>query len=413
MRWERETCRRKCCPTSMLPGCMANNHSTAINNMFDGALSVLKREQLDNKNLSNTELLVLYASGFLLSGLLIPLMINKADFMRCACFSGIFASRMAQKVLNPPLFYLFNAEKTKNTMKGRVYMRKPLFTGSGVAIVTPFTDDGVDYNKLEELIEFQIKEGIDSIIICGTTGEASTMPDDEHKATMKFTVEKVNGRVPVIAGAGSNDTRHAIELSKYAEEVGADAILTVTPYYNKTTQKGLYEHFKAIANSIKIPVVLYNVPSRTNLNINPYTMKALSEIDNIVAVKECNLAQAGEVANLCGENFTLYTGNDDQVLPILALGGKGVISVMANIIPKDTHDMVMKFLEGDIAGSRKLQFDLFNLIKGLFIEVNPIPVKAAMNLMGMNVGKCRLPLVDMSDKNLEILKKAMKEYGLI
>jgi len=292
-------------------------------------------------------------------------------------------------------------------------LRKPLFTGSGVAIVTPFTNDGVDFNKLEELIEFQIKEGTDAIVICGTTGEASTMPDDEHKATIKFTVEKVNGRVPVIAGAGSNDTHHAIELSKYAEEVGADAILSVTPYYNKTTQKGLYEHFKAIANSIKIPVVLYNVPSRTNLNINPDTMKALSEIENIVAVKECNLAQIGEVANLCGENFTIYTGNDDQILPTLAFGGKGVISVLANIIPKDTHDMVVKFLEGDVEGSRKMQLRALNLIKALFIEVNPIPVKTAMNLMGMNVGKCRLPLVDMSEKNLEILKTAMHEYGLI
>jgi len=292
-------------------------------------------------------------------------------------------------------------------------MRKPIFTGSGVALVTPFTNDGVDYSKLEELIEFQIKEGSDAIVICGTTGEASTMPDDEHKSAIKFTVEKVNRRIPVIAGTGSNDTRHAIELSKYAEDVGADAILSVTPYYNKTTQKGLYEHFKAIAESIKIPVILYNVPSRTNLNINPETMKALSEIENITAVKECNLSQVGDIINLCGDGFTVYSGEDANVVPLLALGGKGVISVMANIIPKDTHDMVMKFLEGDIEGSRKIQLKTLNLIKALFIEVNPIPVKAAMNLMNMNVGKCRMPLVDMSEKNLEILKNALKEYGLI
>jgi len=299
------------------------------------------------------------------------------------------------------------------TRKEVANMRKPIFTGSGVAIVTPFTDEGVDFEKLEELIEFQIKEGTDAIIACGTTGEASTMPDDEHISVIEFTVKKVNGRVPVIAGTGSNDTRHAIELSKRAEDVGADAILSVTPYYNKTTQRGLYEHFKAIAQSISIPVVLYNVPSRTNLNINPETLAELSQIDNIVAVKECNLSQVGDIINLCGDRITVYSGEDSNVLPLLALGGKGVISVMANIIPKDTHDLVAKFLEGDLEGSRKIQLKTLNLIKALFIEVNPIPIKAAMNLMGMNVGKCRMPLVDMSEKNLNILKNAMKEYGLI
>lgn len=300
-----------------------------------------------------------------------------------------------------------------NKGKGAVYMRKPIFTGSGVAIVTPFTNDHVDYEKLEELIEFQIKEGTDCIVVCGTTGEASTMPDEEHISVIKFAVDKVNKRIPVIAGAGSNDTKHAIKLSKDAEEAGADAILSVTPYYNKTTQKGLYEHFKAIANSVNIPMVLYNVPSRTNLNINPDTAKALSEIENIVAIKECNLSQVGDIINLCGDNLTIYSGEDANVLPLLALGGKGVISVMANVIPKDTHELVAKFLNGDIKGSRKIQLKTLNLIKGLFIEVNPIPVKAAMNLMGMNVGKCRMPLVDMNDKNLEILKKSMQDYGLI
>lgn len=292
-------------------------------------------------------------------------------------------------------------------------MRKPVFIGSGVAIVTPFTEDGIDFNKLAELIEFQIKEGTDAIVICGTTGEASTMPDAEHKSAIKFAVDRVNKRVPVIAGTGSNDTRHAIELSKYAEEVGSDAILSVTPYYNKTSQKGLYEHFKAIANSIKIPVILYNVPSRTNLNINAETVKALSEIENIVAIKECNLGQVGDIVNLCGENFTVYSGEDGLILPLLSLGGKGVISVMANIIPKDTHDIALKFLNGDFEGSKNLQLKTLNLIKALFSDVSPMPIKAAMNEMGMNVGKCRMPLVDLSDKTLEALKASMKEYGLI
>lgn len=292
-------------------------------------------------------------------------------------------------------------------------MKKPIFTGSGVAIVTPFTNEGTDYNKLSELIEFQIKEGTDAIIICGTTGEASTMYDEEHKAAIKFTVEKVNGRIPVIAGTGSNYTVHAIELSQYAEEVGADAILTVTPYYNKTTQKGLFEHFKLIANSIKIPVILYNVPSRTNLNIAPETIKALSQIDNIVAVKECNFSQVGDIVNLCGDDITIYSGEDGAIVPFLSMGAKGVISVMANIIPKDTHDIVAKYLAGDVEGSRKMQLKTLDLIKALFVEVSPIPIKAAMNLLGMNVGSCRLPLVDMSDKNMEYLRNELIKYGLL
>jgi len=292
-------------------------------------------------------------------------------------------------------------------------MKKCMFTGAGVAIVTPFTDDGIDFDKLGELIEFQIREKIDAIIICGTTGEASTMPDAEHISVIEYAVKAVNKRVPVIAGTGSNDTRHAIYLSKEAEKVGADAILSVTPYYNKTTQKGLNEHFKAIANNISIPVILYNVPSRTNLNINPETVKQLSEIDNIVAIKECNLNQAGEIINLCGRDFSVYSGEDGLVLPFLSMGGKGVISVMANIIPNDTHNMVIKYLDGDIEGSRNIQLKTLDLIKALFIEVSPIPVKTAMCLMGLNVGKCRLPLVDMDEKNVDTLRKAMKEYGLI
>lgn len=292
-------------------------------------------------------------------------------------------------------------------------MKKQLFIGSAVAIVTPFTDDGVDYQTLAELIEFQIKGGSDAIVICGTTGEASTMPDDEHIAVIKFAVETINKRVPVIAGTGSNDTRHAIELSKAAQAVGADGILSVTPYYNKATQKGLYEHFKIIANNITIPVILYNVPSRTNLNLNPETIKALAEIDNIIAVKECNLGQVGDVVNLCGEDFAVYSGDDNTILPLLSLGGKGVISTMANIIPQDTHNMVMKFFQGDVKGAMKLQLQTLNLIKALFSEVNPIPIKAAVNLLGFKAGQCRMPLTELSDSNLEFLRAEMKAYGLI
>ncbi|WP_312522811.1 4-hydroxy-tetrahydrodipicolinate synthase [Anaerospora sp.] len=292
-------------------------------------------------------------------------------------------------------------------------MRKPLFIGSAVAIVTPFTNSGVDYQALAELIEFQIKGGSDAIVVCGTTGEASTMPDEEHIDVIKFAVEQINKRVPVIAGTGSNDTRHAIELSQAAEAVGADALLSVTPYYNKAMQKGLYEHFKVIANNVKVPIVLYNVPSRTNLNINADTIKALSEIDNIVAVKECNLGQVGDIVNSCRSDFTVYSGDDNMVLPVLSLGGKGVISVMANIIPQDTHDMVAKFFQGDINGSIKLQLQTLNLIKAIFSEVNPIPIKAAVNLLGFKAGICRMPLTEISEQNLEVLRAEMKAYGLL
>lgn len=292
-------------------------------------------------------------------------------------------------------------------------MKKPLFIGSAVAIVTPFTETGVDYQTLAELIEFQIKGGTDAIVVCGTTGEASTMPDVEHIAVIKFAVDTVNKRLPVIAGTGSNDTRHAVELSKAAEKAGADGILSVTPYYNKATQKGLYEHFKLIATNINIPVILYNVPSRTNLNLNPETVQALSKIDNIVAIKECNLGQVGDIVNLCGEDFSVYSGDDNTVLPVLSLGGKGVISTMANIIPADTHNMVEKFFLGDIQGAMKLQLQTLNLIKALFSEVNPIPVKAAVNLLGFKAGSCRMPLTDLSDHNLATLRSEMEAYGLI
>jgi len=292
-------------------------------------------------------------------------------------------------------------------------MKKCIFTGSGVAIVTPFTQTGVDYAKLEELLEMHVKEQTDAIVICGTTGEASTMPDDEHIAVIEFTVKTVNGRLPVIAGTGSNDTNHAIHLSKRAQDVGADAILSVTPYYNKTTQRGLFEHFKAIAENLSIPMILYNVPSRTNLNINPVTIRQLSKIENIVGIKECNLSQVAETINLCGDDFTIYSGEDGVIVPFMSLGAKGVISVMANIIPRDTHDIAAVYLAGDLEKSRKLQLKATELVKALFIEVSPIPIKEAMNQMGMNVGKCRMPLVDMEESNKAILTRALKNYGLI
>lgn len=289
-----------------------------------------------------------------------------------------------------------------------------VFTGSGVAIVTPFNKEGVDFEKLGELLEWHIKEKTDAIIICGTTGEASTMSIDERKETIKYTVDKVNGRIPVIAGTGSNNTKAAVEMSMWAESIGVDALLLITPYYNKTTQRGCIEHFKAIANSVTKPIIIYNVPGRTGLNLLPQTLYELSKIENIVAVKEAssNIDQISEIARLCGDNLDIYSGNDNEIIPIMSLGGKGVISVLANILPRDTHDLCQKFLDGDLKGARDMQLKLLPLMNALFIETNPIPVKTAMNLMGMNVGHLRLPLVDMSEKNLEVLKKEMINYGI-
>ena len=292
----------------------------------------------------------------------------------------------------------------------------PIFTGSGVAIVTPFNEDEtINYPELKRLIEFQIENSTDAIIICGTTGEASTLTDEEQIECIKFTVEVVNKRVPVIAGAGSNHTAHAIELAQGCERVGADAVLLVTPYYNKTTQKGLIKHYKMIAESINIPIILYNVPSRTGLNITPQTCYELSKIENIIGIKEAsgNLSQVAEIAALCGEDFHIYSGNDDQILPVLSLGGLGVISVLANIMPKETHDMVASYLEGDTKKATKLQLEYLNLVNQLFSETNPIPVKTALRLMDFNVGNCKMPLCEMEDKNLENLKEAMKDAGLL
>lgn len=292
-------------------------------------------------------------------------------------------------------------------------MKSPLFIGSAVAIITPFNDNGVDYDTLGDLIEFQIKNSTDAIVICGTTGEASTMPDEEHIEVVKFTVDKVNKRVPVIAGSGSNDTRHAIKLAQELEKAGADALLAVTPYYNKATQKGLYQHFVMTAESVKIPIILYNVPGRTNLNINPETMQELAKINNIIGVKECNFEQIGEIINLCGPDFAIYSGEDSMVLPYLSMGAKGVISVMANVIPQDTHDMVMKFLAGDVNIAMATQLKVLNLVKMLFCEVNPIPVKAAVGLMGYKVGDCRMPLTNLEGEKLTKLEAEMKNYGII
>ena len=291
-----------------------------------------------------------------------------------------------------------------------------IFEGSGVAIVTPFDADmKVNYNKLEELIDFQIEGGTDCIVICGTTGEASTLTDDEQIECIKVAVERTAGRVPVMAGTGSNDTLHGIELSKKAAKVGADALLQVTPYYNKTSQRGLIAHFTDIAKAVDIPIMLYNVPSRTGLNITPATAKALAELDNVVAIKEAsgNIGQVVELAAATEGRLDIYSGNDDQIIPLLSLGGKGVVSVVANILPKQTHDIVAKYLSGDQKGALELQLQYLSLINALFCEVNPIPIKAALNLMGMEVGETRRPLYPMDPANLEFLRTRMTQAGIV
>ncbi len=290
-----------------------------------------------------------------------------------------------------------------------------IFTGSAVAIVTPFNEQGVDFNKLKELLEWHIESGTDAIVICGTTGEASTMSGQERKEAIKFTVDVINKRIPVIAGTGSNNTKSAIDMSRWAESIGVDALLIITPYYNKTTQQGCIAHFKAIAEAVSVPIIIYNVPSRTGLNIAPVTLCELSKISNIAAVKEAsgNISQIAEIAHLCGDRLDIYSGNDDQIVPLMSLGAKGVISVLANVVPKETHELCQAFSEGDLNKALKLQLDMLPLINALFIETNPIPVKEAMNLMGMNVGNLRLPLVNMSPKNLEILKKELLAAGLL
>lgn len=292
-------------------------------------------------------------------------------------------------------------------------MKTPLFTGSGVALATPINEAGVNFDKLAELIEFHIENGTDAIIVCGTTGEASTMPDDEHKEVIRFSVEKAAGRIPIIAGTGSNDTEHAVELSKYAEQAGADGILLVTPYYNKASQRGLYLHTKKIAESINIPVILYNVPSRTGMGYSIDTLKKLDKIPNVNAIKEAS-GKIDFVAQIAAETeLVLYSGNDDMIIPCMSLGGKGVISVIANILPKETHDICAMYEEGKVTEARDLFLKYLELIKVMFIEVNPIPVKTAMNLLGFHMGSFRMPLCEMSPENLECLDKTLKKYGLL
>ena len=292
-----------------------------------------------------------------------------------------------------------------------------IFKGSAVALVTPFDENGnVNFDKIKELVDFQIENGTDAIVACGTTGEASTMNDEEHLAAIKAIIDAADKRVPVIAGTGGNDTAHSIYLSQEAEKLGADALLIITPYYNKANKSGLRKHFVSIANSVKLPIILYNVPSRTKVNIPPALVADLARnVDNIVALKEAcgDLAQVAEVCRLVPDDFAVYSGNDDSILPLLSLGGSGVISVLANVCPRETHDLVAKFFEGDIEGSRKLQLGMKPLIDALFIEVNPVPVKTAVNLLGFNVGDLRLPLAEMEEEDLEVLKRELVNWGLI
>ncbi len=294
-------------------------------------------------------------------------------------------------------------------------MKETIFKGCGTAIATPFTEDGVNFEEFGRLLEDQIKQGVDAIIVCGTTGESATMSEQEKKETIKFAIEKVAKRVKVIAGTGSNNTKSAIEMSKYAESVGADGLLVVTPYYNKTTQKGLIMHFKAIAQEVSLPIIMYSVASRTGVNITPETCLELSKIDNIVAIKEAsgNISQVAKIASICGDNLDIYSGNDDQIIPVLSLGGKGVISVLSNVMPKYTHEMTYKYFNGEQEEASKMQLDVIDLIDELFSEVNPIPVKYALNLMGYNFGKPRLPLIELSKEKQETMKEVMKKHNLI
>lgn len=293
-------------------------------------------------------------------------------------------------------------------------MKKTVFTGAASAIITPLTKDGIDYDKFRALTEWQIAEGIDAIVVCGTTGESSTLTDEEHREAIKFMVDTVAGRVPVIAGTGSNDTAYACELTEYACAVGADAVLTVTPYYNKATQKGLVRSFTEIADHSTKPVILYNVPSRTGVNILPATCDALADHPNICAIKEAsgNISQIAETAALTKGRLDIYSGNDDQTVPIMALGGKGVISVVSNLLPKETAEMCSRFFSGDLAGSTEIQLKLLPLINALFCEVNPIPVKAAMAAMGYCENYLRLPLTEMEEANRQKLLNLMREQGI-
>lgn len=295
-------------------------------------------------------------------------------------------------------------------------MKPVIFTGAGVAIITPFNEDqSVNYDKFAELVEYQVSKGTNAIVVCGTTGEAKTLSTEEHINVIKLCVDVVNHRVPVIAGAGSNDTRYAVELSNEAEKAGVDALLSVTPYYNKTSQRGLLAHYNFIADRVSTPIILYNVPSRTGVNIKPETYAELCRHPLIVATKEANgnISEIAKTAALCGDDLAIYSGNDDQITPIMSLGGKGVISVLSNVVPGTAHKIAQKYLDGDYEESRRLQLEYLDLCNNLFIDVNPIPVKEAMNMMGLNVGPVRLPLVGMDDASKAQLRDCLIRHGLI
>ena len=295
-------------------------------------------------------------------------------------------------------------------------MKHTIFTGAGVALVTPFKADGsVNYEEFAKLIDYQIEHGTDALIIAGTTGESSTLSEEEHSEVIRFAVKHTNHRVPVIAGTGSNATATAIMLSKEAEEAGADALLLVTPYYNKTTQNGLYHHYKAIAESVKLPIILYNVPSRTGMTIDVATAAKLAEIDNIAAMKDAvgNITYTANLIEACGDKLDVYSGNDDQIVPMMSLGAKGVISVLSNVLPQETHDMCAVALAGDFKTAAAMQLKYLKLIHALFIETNPIPVKEAVNRMGFAAGECRMPLYRMSESNAAVLEAEMKKHGIV
>ncbi|MDE6709158.1 MAG: 4-hydroxy-tetrahydrodipicolinate synthase [Oscillospiraceae bacterium] len=295
-------------------------------------------------------------------------------------------------------------------------MKNTVFTGAGVAIITPMNADGsINYEEFGRIIDFQIENGTDAIVVCGTTGESATMTDEEHVECIRYCVDRVNKRVPVIAGTGSNDTKYAVDLSVEAEKLGADALLVVTPYYNKTSQRGLIAHFTAIADSVNIPIILYNVPSRTGVNITLDTYDVLANHKNIVAVKEAsgNISAIAKIVEKCGDRLDVYSGNDDQIVPIMSLGGKGVISVLSNVCPKETHDIAQLCLDNNVAEAAKLQMKYLELCNNLFIDVNPIPVKEAMNIIGFKAGECRLPLLKMEQGKIDILTASMEKLGLI
>ena len=295
-------------------------------------------------------------------------------------------------------------------------MKKRIFTGAGVAIMTPMHEDGsINYDEFKKLIDWQIENGTDAVIVCGTTGECATMTEEEHLDCIRFAKEYVNGRVPVIAGAGSNDTAFAVQMVKECEKIGVDGLLVVTPYYNKTSQRGLIAHYKAVAAATSLPIIMYSVASRTGVNILPATCKELSKVENIVAIKEAsgNIDQVTEIKALCGDDLDVYSGEDGIITPILSVGGIGVISVLSHLCPRETHEICQKYFDGDVKGSAALQLKYHDLVKALFSDVNPIPVKAAMNLMGWNVGHCRMPLIDMAPEAEEKLAQVMRSHGLI